>query len=312
MERWIGLLLFLGAFVAVVGCVEWATRARRASNRRFAAAQPPSTVTVIGVRDKDTLSALARAQHGGRKAAPNPYVFLVTFSTEGVTFWTAGRTPTVLETIAADRVLAVDLGSYTERPEYNQPTVPRIMITVSPLHDSAVDPVDIEFGMLKPTSGAYLSRHLDEPAVQDTVIRAREALRGGDPTAFAPAAASSTPRPGTLEPGTTAFRAAHVGALPVTRVTTLVYVVTAPIMLWALLQGSIAIAVGVAVLGLLVSLALFWRETRAVAREEAAGYTTLNGQYLHLEQRHPVTGMVIREAGGTALSKERFRELLHG
>lgn len=311
MERWTGLLIVIGFMLLVVGSTELATRARRAANRRFAAAQPRSTVTVIGVRDKDILTAMAQAQHGGRSAMPNPYVFLVTFSREGITFWTAGGTPQVRETIAADRVLGVEIGSYTERPEYNQPSLPRIKVTVSPMHDPAAPPVEIQFGMLKPNGGAYLSRYLDEPAVQDTVAKVREALRGGDPGAVvAPSSSSFTPRPGTLEPGTTAFRAAHVGPLPIIHVTTLIYVATAPIMLWAIFNGNAALAIGVVVADIAVMLALMVRESRAVAREESAGYTTLNGKHLNLEQRHPVSGMVIREAGGTAISKERFRELL--
>jgi hypothetical protein len=306
-----GLLIVLGFVLLVFGSAEVATRARRAANRRFAAAQPSSTWTVIGVRDKDIVSTLAQAQHGGRSAVRAPYVFLVTFSAEGVRFWTAGNTPRAVETIAADRVLGIDIGSYTERPEYNQPSLPRLKVTVSQLQEPAAPPVDLEFGLLKEASGAYLSRYLDEAGVQDAVVRARTALTGGDHAAATVTTTTSfTPRPGTLEPGTTAFRAAHIGKLPLTHFTTVVSVATAPILLIAVLQRMFALAIGLIVLEIAVMLALMWRETRAVTREEAAGYTTLNGKHLNLEQRHPVSGMVIREAGGTAISKERFRELL--
>lgn len=310
MERWIGLLIVLGFVLLVIGSAEAVTRARRAANRRFSAAQPRSTVTVIGVRDADLMASFAEAQNCGIRAAWNPYVFLVTFSMEGVTFWTAGRRPRALRTIAVDRVLGVDIGSYTVSPEYSQPSLPRVKVTVSSLHEPSAPPVDIEFGILKPTSGAFQSA-LDEPALQAMVVKIREALRGGDPVAAdAPVAVSFTPRPGTLEPGTTAFRASHVGKLPIKYVMPLVYAVSVPIIFFAIFEGNVALAIGVAVVDIAVLLALMWRETRAVAREEAAGYTTFNGKHLHLEQRHPVSGMVIREAGGTAISKERFRELL--
>jgi ABC-type sugar transport system permease subunit len=49
---------------------------------------------------------------------------------------------------------------------------------------------------------------------------------------------------------------------------------------------------------------------RVVARELAAGYTTLNGRHLEREQRHPRFGHVIRQAGHPALDQRDFFALL--
>ena len=68
------------------------------------------------------------------------------------------------------------------------------------------------------------------------------------------------------------------------------------------------LAAGLIALGLI---ALSARMTSAAsARERAAGYTTLNGTELDLEQRHPVTGAVIRAAGAPALLRREFAELV--
>ncbi|TAL44765.1 MAG: hypothetical protein EPN91_03725 [Salinibacterium sp.] len=51
-------------------------------------------------------------------------------------------------------------------------------------------------------------------------------------------------------------------------------------------------------------------ERRATKRERAAGYTTLNGLELDVEQRHPRTGQVIRKANAKAIPREKFNEIL--
>lgn len=50
----------------------------------------------------------------------------------------------------------------------------------------------------------------------------------------------------------------------------------------------------------------------AIARERQAGYTTLNGADLELQQRHPRTGAVIRSAFEPALTKKEFAAALRG
>jgi hypothetical protein len=51
-------------------------------------------------------------------------------------------------------------------------------------------------------------------------------------------------------------------------------------------------------------------ERRAMKRERDAGYTTLNGTELDLEQRHPRTGEVIRRANAAAIPIQKFKEML--
>ncbi len=312
MERWTGLLIVLGVVIALMIPIWIYVGSLRSAHRKFAASQPASTLTVVGVRDKDLSGALARAQHGGLSPARVPNPFIVTFSTDGVRLWSGGFSPRVLETISADRVLGVDLGTYTESPEYRQPSLPRLKLTVAQLQDSAASPVDVQFGITKLTTGPFIARYLDEPGVQDLAAQAREALRGGHYASRAPSQSAPTirSRPGTLEPGTTAYDAARLWGIPVKRVITALWIIAAPLVLWASFMRDVGFLVSVIAVQLAAIGLLLWRENRAVSREEAAGYTTLNGKHLHLEQRHPTSGMVIREAGGTAISQERFRELL--
>jgi hypothetical protein len=307
-----GLALALGGALIVVAVVAAASFAIRAGQRRFAASLPPTTLTAAGVRDKDLMTSLVRAQNGGMAPSRVPLSFLVTFSSEAVTFYSGGRNPSVLATISADRVLNIDLGTHTENPEYRQPVLPRVKVTVAVADNSSVPAVDIQFAASNLTTGGPFGRNLDEPSMQDLVMRAREALKGGNPAAVTPppSTLSFTPRPGTLEPGTSAYRAAHVGSIPVTRIITGIWIVASVLVLGAALMRDVGLLVGIVVVQVLTIGALLWRQNRAEARETAAGYTTLNGRNLTLEQRHPESGMVIREAGGTAISKERFRELL--
>lgn len=311
MERWVGLLIIAAAVVALMVPFWVYVALVRSAHRKFALAQPASTLTVVGVRDKDLAATVSRAQHGDPNLARVPFTFVVTISPEGVMVWSGGLSPRLLETISADRVLSIDLGSYTERPEYRQPSLPRFKVTVSQLQESAAMPVDLQFGITKMTTGPFIARYLDEPGLQELVVQAREALRGGDPSAVvAPSAQSFTPRPGQLEPGTTAFRASHLGPVPVSRVITGIWIVAAAVFLFAVYRENLELVVVVIGVQVVAIGALLWRQSRAEAREVAAGYTTLNGRNLQREQRHPVTGMVIRDAGGTAIPPERFRELL--
>lgn len=312
MDRWMGLVFVAVGILAIMTPVWIYTAALRAAHRRFAAAQSEATLTLVGVRDKDLVASLARAQQGRATPPHLNFTLVVTVSIEGVTFWSGTLTPRPITQIVADRVRGVDLGSYTERPEYRQPALPRIKFTVSDPRDAEAT-VDLQFGIVKPRTNPFIARYLREPDVQQVVGQARAALKGTPTrTAVAPAPSVVTMRPGVLEPGETAYTASRVGKVRSKYVITALWVVVAPFVLWAAFTQTFAPLLGAIVVQMAVVGVLLWRETRAVAREEAAGYTTLNGQHLHLEQRHPVTGMVIREAGGTALSNERFRELLHG
>lgn len=73
------------------------------------------------------------------------------------------------------------------------------------------------------------------------------------------------------------------------------------ILWWALAVYGILL-----VIGLIRGRALL----RASAAERRAAYTTMQRSHLDLEQRHPVTGVVIRAAGAPALTKQEFAALL--
>jgi hypothetical protein len=74
---------------------------------------------------------------------------------------------------------------------------------------------------------------------------------------------------------------------------------------------TVAIVFGVTGLLLIVTANVMrFRVTSAEARERAAGYTTLNAANLDLDQRHPRTGIVMRNAYAPALTKPQFADAL--
>jgi hypothetical protein len=87
---------------------------------------------------------------------------------------------------------------------------------------------------------------------------------------------------------------------------------------WILLivRGGSPIAgatfIALAVIAIVVSSITRFQLELAIARERLAGFTTLNGADLELEQRHPHTGKVIREADEPALTKTEFATALRG
>jgi len=111
-------------------------------------------------------------------------------------------------------------------------------------------------------------------------------------------------------PGTTAYRA--------DRISTIVNIVAALTVLalgsiWLLLDGGLPtlfIVLGVAV-GLSATVVSVWSRGRD-REEQKAGYTTLRLGPPRLEQRHPETGAVIREAGSPPLDPAAFRAVLAG
>jgi hypothetical protein len=136
--------------------------------------------------------------------------------------------------------------------------------------------------------------------------------------AVAPEAVSPRPKterlaPGVLVEGRTAWSARRLGFLSPSLKMLLAEAVGALAVLstlshWNPLIAQICwpLAVVIAVFTLVASSL----ERQATKRERAAGYTTLNGRELDLEQRHPHTGQVIRKANAKAIPTEKFNELL--
>jgi hypothetical protein len=115
-----------------------------------------------------------------------------------------------------------------------------------------------------------------------------------------------------LTPGMTAFTSARISR----RVAVVVYTALGVVLAFAMygyvvnhteprLWALVAI-----VASTIIRVPFFIAQARSESRERAAGYTTLNRQHLDVEQRHPVTGIVLRAAGAPPLTKDQFVQAL--
>lgn len=115
-----------------------------------------------------------------------------------------------------------------------------------------------------------------------------------------------------LLPGQTAYSAQRIAFIPLWAVTSVLFTaltvcITIFVNNGVQEGGFVTAVVGSVTLYAIVS--LLWAATR-VGRERGAGYTTLNGSQLELEQRHPRTGRAIRPAGARALTPAQFTDEL--
>ena len=95
----------------------------------------------------------------------------------------------------------------------------------------------------------------------------------------------------------------------------LVIFVVAAIVSGALLADSNqpalgAVLAGTGIISAVIGFLGVHSERVAMRRERAHGYTTLNGRELHVTQRHPTTGKILRAPGAMPLSDNVFDELL--
>lgn len=307
MDRLAGLGVPL-ALVAAIAAVAWTYQwMRRRWDNRFVDAQKPEVFTVLGVRDKDLRVALNLA---GVTVSRRPtFTFLATFSREGVAMWTSGAAPQPIATIDSERIVGVDYGEFTERPEYGQQSLPRLRVIA---RGEGAEEVFIEFGLGRLDRASFSRQFVDEVGVQQAILSARAAVSGVANSAESTAAHPMLNRAATLVPGTSAYQAHHFGRITLWQLTVWIpWLVLVPFALVLFLGDGWWWAPPVVLAGIFATFVpLFIRANSASVREFQAGYTTLNGRDLHLEQRHPFTGAVIREAGEKAISAEQFNELL--
>lgn len=173
------LLAFFVPLVAGLGISFVYARKRHASVRRFVSSQPVSTMTLIGVRDRDFEPSLAQALEYGGPSRRAPLDFLVTIAPDGMTFWTFTRSPQKLFDFPAARVLDVAVGTFTERPEYRLPARARLALLIAPLDDSASRKTVLQFTVSEVHREPQRLRFAGEEELDSIADRARGVLGVG-------------------------------------------------------------------------------------------------------------------------------------
>ncbi|MDX2024982.1 hypothetical protein [Microcella sp.] len=182
MEVTLVVLAIILPFLLVLGITIAYVRKRQASARRFALAQEPSTITLIGVRDGDFRASLAQALEYGGPSRRVPLEFLVTIAPGGMTFWTFARSPQTLFEFPAARVLDVAVGTVTERPEYRLPARARLALLIAPLDDSASRKTVLQFTASEVHRESQRLRFAGEVELDSIADRARGVLGVGGPS----------------------------------------------------------------------------------------------------------------------------------
>lgn len=285
----------LGGLLYPLGFLKGDTRSLILSERH------PDAVVVNVRTDGAFLADLTRGL--GRVLTADKVDSLVTLvaSRSGLAFWTGFRDPRELVSIPWNAVGDVSLGQSFKPEGWGAVEYSRLKVQLVGDEGGTVS-----FGGEKVGRVPSGSLNLDEADLLDLATQIN-AQRGRAPAARTQGAhkgldvtptAWSLTRIGPVSLGTLLVAAQGIAIIGLisARATS-----SFDILWWAL-----------AVYGILVVTVLVRGRAllRASAAEKRAGYTTMQRTQLALEQRHPVTGVVIRAAGAPALTKQEFAALL--
>jgi hypothetical protein len=266
----------------------------------------PDGLVAQAVTDDQTIATLGRI-------ADRPFLdvnvgrfFSAVFNSAGVSFWRGVREPELIVGLPWSVVTGVTLDDFYRPGGKNQPGYFRLRLEIS--QDG--EPSTMRFGIERVSNVPFSGNFYSEADIVATIERI-EIVRGGAVTRPQRPVRSNVSAG--LVDGRSAWAAVRL--FPVSPLTAVVaaqlvfavwilalrfdwptIVTIAALCLAAVLVGAIFIVGRIAI--------------KATNREKAAGYTTLNGVHLSLEQRHPRSGVVIRSAGESALSKKEFAALL--
>jgi hypothetical protein len=263
-------------------------------------------IVVQGIKDAQTfvwLGPIATTELNGNLAIER--LFTVAFDRTGVTMWRGTRAPELIATVAWSEVIELGLGDLLERKGYGQTSYHRLRMVV--LRNG--EPVTVQFG-IEHVPRYVSTRHvLNESEIVDLVTEVSKLRSGG----IAPVQPQPSYVSAGLTPGMPAWSAGRILRLPLMTIMWISQIPFVAGLASLFLKGPLLTTVGCFVAwGLFCASAwtVVFLEGAAVKRERAAGYTTLNGVELAVEQRHPRTGVVIRPAGAPAIPKARFAEIL--
>lgn len=267
----------------------------------------PEAIVIQALRDPDNTSALVElAAISSRSMLDLRWTFSIAFDRSGIVVWDGGSDPKKVGAIPWSAVSATELGDAYRPTTFGSQPYYRLLIAF----DVGEGSVTLPFGVSRVPR--FLSRRftLDENELADLAIRLRALRDGREPSRARPVLSHT---PAGLTPGPTAWKLNRLGPLPtlwwgwVSQAAFLTAVLSLVLRLPGWVTWS-AVAVSIVILAVMLLRA---RQAATASKREAyAGYTTLNGVSLALEQRHPVSGRVIRAADDRALTKAEFAEAL--
>lgn len=263
--------------------------------------QHPDAVVVNIRRDPQLMASLAAARDGVLDTAGVGWLLSLVVDREGMTFYKGTGRPEAVVTIPWSVIGDIQPGVALAKGEWGSTGYERLAVVLIGETGGR-----IEFGVERvsrvPTSAANLGE-------ADLVLLA---VRMNEQRGRRPVGAPSGALKG-LDTGPTAWSLTRLGPVPVSAIGWVAQGVFVIGLVTVVVRGPFVItlvAAGVAVALILLMLVRLRVVNKAAEREKASGYTTLNGINLAVEQRHPLTGVVIRAAGAPALSKQEFAALL--
>ena len=229
------------------------------------------------------------------------------FEPEGVTMWVGGREPSMLAAIPWVDVTEFGVGPSVQKRTRTAPSLDRIIISAG--RDGHV--ASLLVGLERVDGFAPGQQFLPQHELAQLVVRVNQARKDHRSPVAKPDHLRGMLSSG-LEPGITAWSARRVSRLarfPATAIAAALAFGATLLIAAGFAQHGLVIGVAslvAPVVGVVGAIA----ERRATRREAASGYTTLNGRELHLLQRHPITGTIVRGAGSPPLSASEFDALL--
>lgn len=257
----------------------------------------PDAVVINVRRDPQLMAGLAAARDGMIDTTGVGWLLSLVVDREGLTFYKGSGRPKPVLTIPWSSIGDIGPGALLAKGEWGSAGYERLAVA---LVGESVG--RLEFGVERVSRIATSAATMSEADLVLLAVRMNE--QRGRRSVAAPSGALKG-----LDSGPTAWSLTRLGPFPVS--------VLGWVAQGIFLIGFVTLAVrgplGVTLVSVAVSLALilvmFLRlrvVNKAAEREKAAGYTTLNGVNLAVEQRHPLTGVVIRAAGAPALGKQEF------
>lgn len=229
--------------------------------------------------------------------------FTVSVDREGVIVWTGSKDPIGEGSLEWSRI--EEIGSAMIPKSKFGALYPGLHFVVTDDYESRSQVIGVE-GKLRNITQANIGAEADVVAALAEI----RSVLGQAPIAAPQTVESYMP---VAMPRRTAYRAQRRAFLPFAGTTAIGgTIATSGIATW-ITAGDPTVAIVFGVVGLLMILAatvMRFRVKSAEARERAAGYTTLNAANLDLDQRHPRTGIVIRNAFAPALTKAQFADAL--
>jgi hypothetical protein len=263
--------------------------------------QNPDAVVVNVRRDPQLMRSLAAAREGVLDTTGVGWVFSMVVDRDGVTFYKGNGRPEPVIALPWSSIGAIEPGSVLARGEWGSSGYERLALVPSGESSGRIEfgverlsPLTTSVGTMSEADLVQLAVRINEQRGLSSIASPSGALKG-------------------LESGPTAWSLTRLGPLPVSALGWVAQGIFLIGFVTVAVRGPLVVTLVTVAVSLALILLMFLRlrvAKTAAEREKAAGYTTLNGVNLAVEQRHPLTGVVIRAAGAPALSKQEFASLL--